>query len=91
MSATVRITGWRPGQKKVSMTEAIRRSSTLGLSAAKSCTDRVLDGHAVEVCTLDEQAGSELVSTLQALGAVAELVSGPPNPALQPPPQSRRG
>lgn len=91
MSATVRITGWRPGLKAVSMTEAIRRSSALGLAAAKSCTDRVLDGHVVDVCTLDEQAGSELASTLLALGAVAELVGGPPVQALQSKPESPRG
>ena len=74
MSPTVRITGWRPGLKKISMTHAIRRSSALGLADAKSCTDRVLDGETVDVSVSEVAVARELAEELQALGAVADVV-----------------
>jgi hypothetical protein len=74
MSPTVRITGWRTGLKKVSMTKAIQRSSALDLADSKSCTDRVLEGETVDVTVHDVHVARELAQELQALGASADVV-----------------
>jgi ribosomal protein L7/L12 len=78
MSPTVRITGWRPGLEKVSMTHAIRRASGLDLAESKSCTDRVLEGETVEVKVRDAEAARILAAELQALGALAAVSDNPP-------------
>jgi hypothetical protein len=74
VSPTVRITGWRKGLNKVSMTKAIQRSSALDLAGSKSCTDRVLEGKTVDVRVGDALVARELAQELQALGAVADVV-----------------
>lgn len=73
MNSVVRITGWRPGLEKVSMTHSIRRASGLNLAESKSCTDRVLDGETVEINVRDSEAAPMLAAKLNALGAVAEI------------------
>ena len=77
MRDLVRISGWRPGLQKVSMTLVVRRLGQLGLRDAKSVTDRVLDGEVVDVEVDDARAAQELAQELQALGAVAEVVDDP--------------
>lgn len=74
MSPTVRITGWRKGLQKISMTKAIQRSAALGLADAKSCTDRVLNGETVDVSVSDARVARELAQELQALGADADVL-----------------
>lgn len=80
MGTIVRIRGWRPGLKKVSMTLVVRHLAQLHLGVARSVTDRVLDGEVVDVAVGDARAAGELAQELQALGALAEVVeeSGPP-------------
>ena len=73
MSPTVRITGWRKGLKKVSMTKAIQRYAALDLGDAKSCTDRVLEGETIDVSVSDVQVARELAQELKALGATADV------------------
>ena len=63
-SARIRIDGWRPGTKKVSLTDIILRSTDLGLAEAKSATDRILDG---ETVTLRLDVGADPDATLAAL------------------------
>lgn len=74
MSPTVRVSGWRKGLQKISMTKAIQRSALLGLADAKSCTDRVLGGETVDVNVADASAARELAQELQTLGADAAVV-----------------
>lgn len=71
MPVQVRISGWRAGLKKVSMTKTIRDRTQLGLKEAKTCTNRVLDGESVNVPVADWAAALDLAETLQALGAEA--------------------
>jgi len=73
----VRISAWRPGLEKVSMTLVVRRLAQLGLRDAKSVTDRVLDGEVVDVYVGDPRIAQELAQELQALGAVAGIVDDP--------------
>lgn len=77
MSSRVRIRGWRPGLKKVSLTLTVRRLAQLRLAGAKSVTDRVLDGEIVDVEVGDAGGARELARELQALGVVAEVVDNP--------------
>ena len=77
MRNLVRIRGWRPGLQKVSVTLVVQRLAQLRLGAAKSVTDRVLDGEVVDVEVDDARAAQELAQELQALGAVAEVVDDP--------------
>lgn len=67
----VRITGWRAGLKKVSMTMAIRDETRMGLGAAKSITDAVLEGNTAAVPVRDWRAAIRLAEALEALGAEA--------------------
>ena len=77
MRSLVRISAWRPGLEKVSMTLVVRRLAQLGLRDAKSVTDRVLDGEVVDVYVGDPRIAQELAQELQALGAVAGIVDDP--------------
>jgi hypothetical protein len=69
----VRITGWRPGLRKISMTHALRTHAKLGLAAAKAVTDEVLGGAVVEVHLPSSEAAAALAAELEVLGAQAEI------------------
>lgn len=77
VSCLVRIRGWSPGLEKVSTTSVVRRLAQLGLRDAKSVTDRVLDGVAVDVEVGGPRVAQELVHELRALGALADVVEDP--------------
>jgi len=74
MATAVRISGWRPGLRKVSITQAIMRESGLGLRESKSCADRVLEGECVVVPVSDAHRARGLARELESLGAKAEVV-----------------
>ncbi len=74
--AQVRITGWRYGLKKVSMTTTIRDALGLGLAEAKQCTNRVLDGEVVVLDLPDREAAIALADALHELGADVEVADG---------------
>jgi len=59
----------RPGLKKVSMTQAIRSRSGLGLSQGKRCTDNALEGMVVTVTVPTLADAHALVEELAAIGA----------------------
>ena len=69
----VRITGWRYGLQKVSMTTTIREALGLGLAEAKQVTDRVLDGKTAVLIAPDRETAVALADALWALGADAEV------------------
>ena len=73
---TLRISGWRPGLRKVSMTEALRSSLGIGLAEAKSITDRVLNGEIVELGVASGVDAEALSSALDLLGAESTVVCG---------------
>jgi hypothetical protein len=64
----VDLVGWREGAQKVSATQAIRASSSLGLAAAHDVVDRCTRGEIVKVETKDVPAARTLVSQLANLG-----------------------
>jgi hypothetical protein len=65
----LRLTGWRYGLRKVSMTQALQRHARLSLSEAKQVTDRVLDGELVDIECPTESDRLLLGEALVALGA----------------------
>lgn len=67
----VRITGWRQGLAKVSMTRTIRDQTGMGLAASKEITDAVLGGASTVVPVPDWEAAVQLAEALQNLGAEA--------------------
>src|SRR5687767_1241951 len=71
----VRITGWRPGLRKVSLTEAIMRYTGYDLAVAKYLTDTVLDGAPIALPLRENVNPAQVVSELDALGAVASYES----------------
>lgn len=73
----VRITGWRPGLRKVSLTQAIQGAAGLGLKDAKQLTDRILVGESIEIDAQNLIHAQTLVEELQELGADAEIVGEP--------------
>lgn len=87
----VRITGWRYGLKKVSMTTTIRDALDLGLADAKRCTDRVLDGEVVVLDVPSREAAIALAGALHELGADVEVADGGETgtPHLPHPPERR--
>lgn len=71
--AQVQITGWREGLRKVSMTRALQEHAGLGLGAAKSVTDAILDGEVVDVPCASEEIATALADRLAGLGAIVEV------------------
>lgn len=67
----VRITGWRAGLQKVSVTQAIRGETDMGLGAAKAITDAVVRGEPASVPVSDWATAVRLAEHLQELGADA--------------------
>src|SRR5438309_543267 len=68
----VRITGWRPGLQKISLTHLLAEAGNLRLPEAKRLVDRLLASESVEVTVPRPRAG-DLVAELVELGAEASL------------------
>ncbi len=75
--ATVRITGWSIGLRKVSMTTTIREYTELGLKESKAATDNVLSGGVVELTVADILIARTLAKKLKDLGGIAGVVEEP--------------
>jgi len=71
--ATVHITGWRGGLKKVSHTQLLHEMAGLSLREAKDVTDAVLDGRAATVAVESKAVAEELVTKLHEIGADASI------------------
>lgn len=69
---TIRLTGFVAGMQKIPLTRHLQAHFNLGLAAAKSITDAVLDGKTYELQVLDVEAPSE-ADALRAFGVVVEL------------------
>ena len=72
----IELVGWTEGALKVSATQAIRGSSSLGLGAAKEAVDLCLSGRPAKVRTASVMAAHELVSKLSQLGFAAKVTYG---------------
>jgi len=77
MGYIVRISGWRDGLQKVSMTKSIRAMTDLGLKDSKACTERVLEGEVVELAIDDSEVAVQLARRLDELGAEAQALGDP--------------
>ncbi|HEV8638993.1 MAG TPA: hypothetical protein VG370_32705 [Chloroflexota bacterium] len=73
--ATVRLTAWRRGLLKISLTRLIQRETGLTLKPAKECTDRLLGGEVISIVVPDAEAARRFVREADAIGANAEIVS----------------
>jgi hypothetical protein len=62
------LAGWKPGLKKISLTQLIRSQCGLSLADAKLQTDRLLDGERVEIELDDDCDVQEFASQAKRLG-----------------------
>jgi ribosomal protein L7/L12 len=65
------IIGWRKGLQKIPMTKLVQKYTSLGLSEAKSVTDRVLNGEVIVLTVNGDEEAASLVEQLKAIGAEA--------------------
>ena len=81
----IRITGWDPGLKKVSLTQLLRAYTDMSLSEAKAATDRILDGADFEFLVRTSADAIRVSAELRALGVRIEMREDsvvPPNAFL---------
>lgn len=71
--SSVRISGWKPGLRKVSHSMALRTWAGMSLTEAKVVTDRVLEGQVVVVEVASLALADSLAAELNALGAVLDV------------------
>lgn len=70
---TIRLTGWSPGMKKISLTKLIQSQAELSVSAAKHAVDQVLEGHAVSLQLPDHIDAQAMAAEMTELGAKCEI------------------
>lgn len=70
---TVRLTGWQPGIRKISLTKLLQAKANLSLSAAKGMVDRVLEGHTALIELPSHVDVDAFISEIRALGALCEV------------------
>ena len=73
MKTTVAITGWSTGLRKASLTSLIQDYAGVGLTAAKRCTDDVLEGRPVVLDVSSHERAAEFCDALRDIGAQAEV------------------
>lgn len=71
----LRISGWRPGMRKLSLTSLLRERLGLSLRDAKAAVDLVLEGREAHLHVPDEADCERLIAEIADLGAIAELKS----------------
>jgi ribosomal protein L7/L12 len=69
----LKLTGWREGLKKISLTETLKQNTTLSVKEAKDCVDRLLDGEVVIVDLLPTVNLQELVERVTDIGADCKI------------------
>lgn len=68
----VRLTGWKVGLMKISLTKLIQRESGYSISKAKQCTDDLLIGKIVELLLPDEDCYKRFIEEATKIGAITE-------------------
>ena len=66
---TVRVTGWRPGMRKISLTKLIQESAGTELGLAKDMVDGLLDGRPFALRFEDEDRARFFADRAEELGA----------------------
>ena len=72
--ALVRVTGWRRGLQKISMTKVYRRELGITLKPAKEMTDALLAGEVQEFEVMPDSRAVAIAEELRQLGGVVEVV-----------------
>jgi hypothetical protein len=82
MTRRVRLTGWLPGLKKVSLAKLIRELAGLPLDQAHDAVNRLLGGDVVDLSFASSDVAGRFAEEARELGAVAECVDmiAPANP-----------
>jgi hypothetical protein len=70
---TVKISGWEPGLKKISLTKLLENSARKDLAEAKAIVDGLLEGRSFEISFEDNSAASAFVHEATLLGAKIEI------------------
>jgi ribosomal protein L7/L12 len=71
--ASVEITGWKVGFKKVACTQIVRAATGLGLADGKRVTDGVLDGEIQRISVASLEDANQLAKALIEIGAIASV------------------
>jgi len=71
--STVKLKGWKPGLKKVSLSKVIRKHTGYSLVEGKRCTDYLLAHKEVVISNLSKPAAKELLKEVIEIGCVATI------------------
>jgi len=71
--AVLVFSGWRPGLRKISLTNLLHSRATIPLAAAKQHVDDILDGQEVRISLADLDTAAGIARAANALGAVVAL------------------
>ncbi len=66
---TVKVSGWVPGLKKISLTKLLQLSTCKDLAEAKGMVDALLEGGSFELHFVDKEAARAFVNQAKILGA----------------------
>ena len=72
MSA-IRISGWQPGMRKISVTKFLQEEVGLGVREAKAMVDVVLEGREVEIDLAPGDDADAVTASIRELGAICEV------------------
>lgn len=70
---TIRITGWRPGLRKVSLTRLLQQYAGFSLIEAKGGVDAVLEGSSLTIVFLTREIAEEFMQKATEMGAIVEI------------------
>ncbi len=66
------LTGWKPGLKKVSLADLLKKAPGYNLKLAHEAVNRLMEGGSVEITLEDDQVGT-FIEAVESLGAVCKL------------------
>ena len=69
----IRLSGWAPGLRKISLTKLLQEEVGLGVKEANAMVDDVLEGHHVVVTLQPGQDASAVAASMLKLGAICEV------------------
>jgi len=72
--ASIVLTGWRPGLRKVSLANLLKDKCDLSLSQAKACVDRLVDGECVQISVSSPEIAQAIMADIKHLGAECEYL-----------------
>jgi hypothetical protein len=74
---TLILTGWKPGLRKVSLTELLQRRVNVSLVQAKGCVDRLLDGKSIAIDFSHGHNADHFAREATMLGVICEVHAEP--------------